>query len=78
LGWFQECQLLQKASSSFDVLLTADQRLRYQQNISKFAIGVVAIETVDTTLANQRRLLPEMRQAIRNSAPGTITVIVFP
>ncbi len=52
--------------------------MRYQQNISRFAVGVVVIETVDTTLANLRRLLPEMSEAIRNSAPGTITIIVFP
>lgn len=62
----------------FDVLLTTDQRMRYQQNISRFAVGVVVIETVDTTLTNLRRLLPEMRDAIRNSASGTITIIVFP
>jgi hypothetical protein len=81
-GWagVKNGQLLQKASSTFDVLLTltTDQRMRYQQNILRFAVGVVVIETIDTTLANLRRLLPEMREAIVNSAPGTITIIVFP
>jgi hypothetical protein len=51
-GWagLKNGDLLRHASSSFDVFLTADQRLRYQQNLSQFAIGLVVIETFDTTL----------------------------
>jgi len=45
-GWdgLTNGQLLRRASDSFDVLFTADQRLRHQQNIATFAIGVVVIE----------------------------------
>jgi hypothetical protein len=57
------------------VLLTADQRLRYQQTIDQFAIGVVAIETFDTTLAGLRQLLPQINHAIANVAPGTVLVV---
>jgi hypothetical protein len=79
-GWdgFKNGQLLRKASLLFDVLLTADQRLRHQQNISKFTIGVVAIETTDTTLANLQKFLPEISKAIQESVPGTIMVIALP
>jgi hypothetical protein len=76
-GWagFKNGDLLRRAVSSFDVLLTADQRLRYQQNVSQFAIGVVVIETFDTTLTNLRTLLPKIKAAIEDSVHGTITVI---
>ena len=68
-------QLLRRASGHFDVLLTADQRLRFQQNVRQFDIGVVVIETVDTTLPNLRRLLPEIRDAIDRVTPGTVIVV---
>ena len=62
-GWdgLTNGQLLRRAMESFDVLLTADQRLRHQQNISTFAIGVVVIETYDTRLRNLRRFLPQIQ-----------------
>ena len=61
--------------SGFSVLLTADSKLRYQQNVSQFAIGVVVIETFDTTLPNLRMLLPKIKSAIESAIHGTITVI---
>jgi hypothetical protein len=76
-GWagFKNGALLRRAVSTFDVLVTADQRLRYQQNVSQFAIGVVVIETFDTTLPNLRLLLPQLKLAIENAVEGTITII---
>jgi hypothetical protein len=76
-GWagFENGNLLRRAAGIFDALLTADQRLRYQQNVAQFAIGVVVIETVDTTLGNLRRFLPQIHAAIERVAPGTVVVV---
>jgi hypothetical protein len=76
-GWggFENGNLLRRASGTFDVLLTADQRLRYQQNVSQFDIGIVVIETVDTTLPNLRRLLPQINTAIANVMPGGVLIV---
>lgn len=76
-GWagLENGNLLRRAAVNFDVLLTADQRLRYQQNVAQFEIGVVVIETFDTTLSNLRRLLPEIQAAIENVTPGTVIVV---
>ena len=63
------------SSSAFDIFVTVDQRLRYQQNISRLSVGVVAIETFDTTLSNLRTMLPQLRAAIENTPPGVITVV---
>lgn len=62
-------------SSSFDVFVTVDQRLRYQQNIGRLSVGVVVIETFDTTLANLRTMLSQLRAAIESTPPGAITVV---
>jgi predicted nuclease of predicted toxin-antitoxin system len=76
-GWagVENGQLLGRASGVFDVLLTADQRLRYQQNVARFSVGVVVIETVDTTVGNLRRMLSRIRAAIDEVSPGTVIVI---
>ena len=45
MGWasFENGVLLALASGKFDVLVTTDQRLKYQQNVSKFQITVVVL-----------------------------------
>jgi uncharacterized membrane protein YdbT with pleckstrin-like domain len=55
--------------------VTVDQRLRYQQNIGRLLVGVVVIETFDTTLANLRAMLPQLRAAIEATPLGAITVL---
>jgi Domain of unknown function (DUF5615) len=79
-GWasVKNGELLRRASESFDVLVTADQRLQYQQNIPRFHIGVVVIEAVDTRLPSLQRLLPELRSAILSVIPGTVQVVKAP
>ena len=46
-GWgaYKNGELLRRAESSFDVLLTADRRMQYQQQLTAFGIGVVVIVT---------------------------------
>jgi hypothetical protein len=42
-GWsgVSNGELLQRAAASFDVLVTADQNLQYQQNLASAACGIV-------------------------------------
>jgi len=76
-GWssVKNGELLRRASASFDVLVTADQRLQYQQNIAAFTIGVVVIVSFDTRLPHLRTLLPQLRVAIDAVRPGTVVVV---
>jgi hypothetical protein len=76
-GWagLENGNLLRHAAPIFDVLLTADKRMRYQQNVSQFAIGIVVVETFDTRLRNLRWFIPQLREAIQNVAPGTVVII---
>jgi len=76
-GWagFENGNLLRRASGAFDVLVTADQRMRYQQNISQFMIAVVVIETSDTTLENLRSMLPAIRVALDDAKAGVVTIV---
>jgi hypothetical protein len=44
-GWgaFKNGELLRRAEGHFDVLLTADRRMQYQQQLTTFGIGVVVV-----------------------------------
>jgi len=79
-GWsaFKNGALLREASGSFDVFVTIDQRMRYQQNVTQFAIGIVVIEIPDTRLRYLRLLVPELRAAIATVEPGKVVIITAP
>jgi hypothetical protein len=76
-GWssVQNGELLRRASETFDVLVTADQRLQHQQNVSKFNIGIVVIAVRDTRLPRLQLLAPQLRDAIITVAPGTVVIV---
>lgn len=68
-------ELLRRGSPTFDVLVTADKRLRYQQDIAQHDIGVVVIATRDTRLPRLQQVLDELRTAIRVVTPGTVMIV---
>jgi hypothetical protein len=74
---FKNGELLHRSSQTFDVLVTADKRLKFQQNIPRHNVGVVVIGTRDTRLPRllQAEVLDELRAAIRDVAPGTVVVV---
>ena len=76
-GWsaFKNGALLTRASETFDVLVTIDQRMRYQQNMPRFAIGVVVIEVPDTRFVHLRALVPDIRHAIDKVQTGQVLVV---
>lgn len=79
-GWagLENGNLLRHAVATFDVLLTADQRMQFQQNVSQFDIAVVVIQTYDTTLPNLQKLLPALRRGIEDAPPGRVTIVRDP
>ncbi len=76
-GWgsYRNGELLKRAAATFDVIVTLDQRLRYQQNLPEQGIGVVVIEVPDTRLQFVRELLPDIREAIRSISAGEVRII---
>ena len=47
LGWsnLQNGELLAAAEAAFDLLITTDQQMRYQQNISRRQLAVLVLPT---------------------------------
>jgi hypothetical protein len=73
-GWgaFKNGELLRRAEGHFDVLLTADRRMQYQQKLSAFGIGVVVIVTPRLQLQLLERSAASLSEAIASVKFGEI------
>jgi len=79
-GWssLQNGELLRVAAQDFDVFVTADKNLRYQQNIAKYEIGVVVLATRDARLPSLRQVISALRESIATVAPGCVLLVPAP
>jgi predicted nuclease of predicted toxin-antitoxin system len=66
-------ELLRKAiEAGFDVLVTMDTNMVHQQNIGRYAIGVVALRAASNRLADTRPLMPALLALLPDVKPGTV------
>lgn len=77
MGWkgLKNGRLLTEAEQSFDVFLTVDQNLQYQQNLGKFDIAIVLMVARSNRLADLLPLVPGVVAALASAKPGLITVV---
>jgi hypothetical protein len=54
----------------FDVFLTVDQNLKYQQNLSTFRIAIILLVARNNRLQTLLPLMPEVREALDNISAG--------
>jgi hypothetical protein len=77
MGWdtLENGKLLEAAESQFDVMITSDKRIRYQQNRAGRRIGIIVLPT------NARPLLiplaPKILEALASIKPGGWVEIEF-
>lgn len=62
----------------FDVLLTADRRLQFQQNLGRFTIGVVVILTVSLRYRHIAAAIEGIREALAAVQPGEVLHVQVP
>ncbi len=74
MGWasFENGVLLAAASGKFDALVTTDQRLSYEHNVSTFAIAVVVLVAARNKLEFLLPLAPEVRKVLEEVKPGQV------
>ena len=77
LGWSNLANgaLLASAENSFDLLITTDQQLRYQQNLSGRNLGILVLMT--TSWPRIMVNIPRILQAISQMSPGEYREISF-
>ena len=71
-------ELLGRAQDRFDVLLTADRRLQFQQNLSRFNIGVVVILTTSLQYRRIRAAIEAIHDALAAVEPGQLFQVQVP
>ena len=63
-------ELLALAAGHFDVFLTADAGIEYQQNLGSVALGVIALKARSNRIRDLRPLMPRVRQLLETTGPG--------
>ena len=64
--------LLQKAEQEFDVLLTGDTNLSFQQNVTSFNIAVIVLQAQSTRLADTIELIAEVLKLLPTIRSGQV------
>jgi hypothetical protein len=77
MGWLtiKNGELLGLASRAFDVFVTVDRNLFFQQNLRAFPMAVIILQAKTNRLGDLMPLVPELLGAIEAAQPGTVQVI---
>jgi hypothetical protein len=72
MGWagLRNGELLRRAEERFDVFITADQNLRYQQNLSGRTLAILVLPSNQVPLVV--RLVPAVETLLATIQPGTV------
>lgn len=76
-GWsgLRNGDLLRSASVDFDVFVTADQNLQYQQNLAGYDIAVVVLAAVSNRVQDLAPLIPVALEVATKLSPGEVRVV---
>jgi predicted nuclease of predicted toxin-antitoxin system len=74
MGWggITNGKLMALAQQSFDVFLTVDQNLEYQQNLSRLKLGLVVVAVPDNNIKYFRPIFLELLTAAETVRPGQV------
>ena len=77
MGWggIKNGRLLALAQAEFDVFLTADRNLSFQQNTTKFQIAVVVLVAGSTQLNKTLPLMPKVLALLPQLTPGKVAIV---
>ena len=70
---FKNGELLKRAEREFDVFVTVDRNLAFQQNIPKFQIAVVLLHASSNRLAALKPLIPVFLDVVPSAPKGQVT-----
>jgi hypothetical protein len=77
MGWsgVKNGKLLALAQAEFDIFLTADRNLSFQQNTTKYQIAVVVLAAGSTLLNKTLPLIPKLLMLMPDLTPGQVATI---
>ncbi|RKU33914.1 hypothetical protein C6499_00370 [Candidatus Poribacteria bacterium] len=76
-GWsgMKNGELLRSAEKEFDVWITADRNIEYQQNLSRFDIAIIVLIAPRNQLEFLLPLIPRLNETLQTIQAGQITYI---
>lgn len=77
MGWggLANGDLLKRAEQEFEVLLTGDRNLTFQQGIRQFNIAIVVLHASSTQLGDTQLLMPKMLALLPTIQSGEVVGI---
>jgi hypothetical protein len=75
LDHHQKWGLLTLAAAQFDVFVTVDRNLSFQQNLGSVPIAVVVLRAKSNRLGDLRPLVPALLAAIESARPGAAQLV---
>jgi hypothetical protein len=77
MGWtgFKNGELLTLAAAQFDVFVTVDRNLSFQQNLVSLEIAVIVLQAKTNRLADLKPLVPSLLASIVSVPPGTVEIV---
>jgi predicted nuclease of predicted toxin-antitoxin system len=77
MGWagIKNGQLLALAEEEFDIFITVDRNLSFQQNLPQFNIAVVVLQASSNRLADMKPVVPKILAILATVTKGQATVV---
>lgn len=77
LGWDELANgaLLAKAQGEYDVLISTDSNIKYQQNLLDYDIALIVLRAFNTKLESYLPLVLEIQLAIQTIRPGDVVYL---
>jgi hypothetical protein len=77
MGWsgIKNGELLSLAAQAFNVFVTVDRNLSFQQNLAALPVAVIVLQARTNRLADLMPLLPGLMSAIESAKPGAVQLV---
>lgn len=77
MGWagVKNGQLLALAEVDFDVFITVDRNLSFQQNLPQFDIALIVLQAPSNRLADLKPIVPKVLAILTTVAKGQATTV---
>ena len=77
MGWLtiKNGELLALAASEFEVFVTVDRNLSFQQNLPAFAIAVIVLRAPSNRLTDLKPLVPALLACISRASRGAVEYV---
>ena len=74
MGWagIKNGALLRRAAERFDVFVSLDQNIKFQQNLASVRIGIIVMHAMSNDISVLRPLMPAVLKALPAARPGEV------